>query len=65
VPGELTSLLAAVICGVFVTVAEPVAIPLLRRRPSNCRTYGRHTPALPIRITTCWRRPLDDTWRGP
>jgi UDP-GlcNAc:undecaprenyl-phosphate/decaprenyl-phosphate GlcNAc-1-phosphate transferase len=31
-PGELTSVLAAVACGVFVTVAEPIAIPLLRRR---------------------------------
>jgi len=31
VPGELTTILAALICGVFVTIAEPVAIPLLRR----------------------------------
>jgi UDP-N-acetylmuramyl pentapeptide phosphotransferase/UDP-N-acetylglucosamine-1-phosphate transferase len=31
VPGELTTVLAALICGVFVTIAEPVAIPLLRR----------------------------------
>jgi UDP-GlcNAc:undecaprenyl-phosphate/decaprenyl-phosphate GlcNAc-1-phosphate transferase len=31
-PGELTNLLAAVACGAFVTVAEPIAIPLLRRR---------------------------------
>jgi UDP-GlcNAc:undecaprenyl-phosphate GlcNAc-1-phosphate transferase len=31
VDGNLTSVLAAVACGAFVTVAEPVTIPLLRR----------------------------------
>jgi UDP-N-acetylmuramyl pentapeptide phosphotransferase/UDP-N-acetylglucosamine-1-phosphate transferase len=31
VHGELASLLAAVACGAFVTVAEPVTVPLLRR----------------------------------
>jgi UDP-GlcNAc:undecaprenyl-phosphate/decaprenyl-phosphate GlcNAc-1-phosphate transferase len=30
-PGELTSLLAAGVCAAFVTAAEPVLIPLLRR----------------------------------
>jgi UDP-GlcNAc:undecaprenyl-phosphate/decaprenyl-phosphate GlcNAc-1-phosphate transferase len=31
VPGDLTTALAAVICAAFVTAAEPVLIPLLRR----------------------------------
>jgi len=31
VPGDLTAALAAVICAAFVTAAEPVLIPLLRR----------------------------------
>ena len=30
-PGDLTSVLAAAMCGAFVTAAEPVIIPLLRR----------------------------------
>ena len=30
-PGDLTSVLAALICAAFVTAAEPVLIPLLRR----------------------------------
>jgi hypothetical protein len=32
VEGDLGIALAAVACGAFVTVAAPVAIPLLRRR---------------------------------
>jgi UDP-GlcNAc:undecaprenyl-phosphate/decaprenyl-phosphate GlcNAc-1-phosphate transferase len=32
VPGDLTTVLAAVICAALVTAAEPVLIPLLRRR---------------------------------
>jgi UDP-GlcNAc:undecaprenyl-phosphate/decaprenyl-phosphate GlcNAc-1-phosphate transferase len=31
VPSDLTSVFAALICAAFVTAAEPVLIPLLRR----------------------------------
>jgi UDP-GlcNAc:undecaprenyl-phosphate GlcNAc-1-phosphate transferase len=48
VPGDLTTILAAVICGAFVTVAEPVAIPLLRRAavdvPNTRSSHSVPTP---------------------
>ena len=42
VPGELTTVLAAVICAACVTVAEPLLIPLLRRAPVLPVPGGRH-----------------------
>jgi UDP-GlcNAc:undecaprenyl-phosphate GlcNAc-1-phosphate transferase len=48
VPGELTTALAALICGIFVTIAEPVAIPLLRRAaidmPNTRSSHSVPTP---------------------
>jgi hypothetical protein len=69
VPGDLTSALAAVIGGAFVTAAEPVAIPPAMVAAGFQRTVVapvltcRIDSALPVRITTCWRRTLGDTWR--
>ena len=40
-PGDLTAVLAAVICPAFVTAAEPLLIPLLRRAAINI-------PSLPM-----------------
>jgi UDP-GlcNAc:undecaprenyl-phosphate/decaprenyl-phosphate GlcNAc-1-phosphate transferase len=46
VPGDLTTVLAAVICAVFVTVAEPVLIPLLRRAAIDMPN-GRSSHSVP------------------
>jgi UDP-N-acetylmuramyl pentapeptide phosphotransferase/UDP-N-acetylglucosamine-1-phosphate transferase len=47
-PGDLTIVLAAVVCGVLVTVAEPVLIPLLRRAaidtPNTRSSHSVPTP---------------------
>jgi UDP-N-acetylmuramyl pentapeptide phosphotransferase/UDP-N-acetylglucosamine-1-phosphate transferase len=46
VPGELTTVLAAVICAACVTVAEPVLIPLLRRAAVDVPN-GRSSHSVP------------------
>ena len=47
-PGDLTSVLAALICAAFVTAAEPVLIPLLRRAavdvPNERSSHSVPTP---------------------
>ena len=45
-PGELTTVLAAVICAACVTVAEPVLIPLLRRAAIDVPN-GRSSHSVP------------------
>src|ERR1700733_16276260 len=45
-PGELTTVLAAVICAACVTVAEPVLIPLLRRAAIDIPN-GRSSHSVP------------------
>jgi UDP-GlcNAc:undecaprenyl-phosphate GlcNAc-1-phosphate transferase len=46
VPGDLTSVLAALICAAFVTAAEPVLIPLLRRAAVDVPN-GRSSHSVP------------------
>jgi UDP-GlcNAc:undecaprenyl-phosphate/decaprenyl-phosphate GlcNAc-1-phosphate transferase len=47
VRGDLTALVAAVACGAFVTVAEPVTIPLLRRTSAIDVPNARSSHSVP------------------